>query len=53
MKTADKQMLFKNCLYSGTKPTNTVYINTIASYIRHIYNDPLELYYKSKDNKDT
>lgn len=53
MKTADKQMLFKNCLYSGTKPTNTVYINTIASYIRHLYNDPLELYYKSKNNKDT
>ena len=50
MKIADKQMLFENCLVTGTKPTNAVYINTIASYIKHLYNDQLEIYYKNKNN---
>ncbi len=30
MKPVDKQMLFESCLANGTKPTNAMYINTIA-----------------------
>ena len=42
MKPVDKQMLFESCLANGTKPTNAMYINTIALYIKHLYNDQLE-----------
>lgn len=48
MKPVDKQMLFESCLANGTKPTNAMYINTIALYIKHLYNDQLEMYYKTK-----
>lgn len=48
MKPVDKQMLFESCLANGTKPTNAMYINTIALYIKHLYNDQLEMYYKKK-----
>ena len=34
MKPVDKQMLFESCLANGTKPTNAMYINTIALYIK-------------------
>lgn len=50
MKTVDKQMLFESCLANGTKPTNAMYINTIALYIKHLYNDQLEMYYKNKND---
>ena len=50
MKPVDKQMLFESCLANGTKPTNAMYINTIALYIKHLYNDQLEMYYKNKND---
>lgn len=27
-----------------------MYINTIALYIKHLYNDQLEMYYKNKND---
>lgn len=50
MKPVDRQMLFESCLANGTKPTNAMYINTIALYIKHLYNDQLEMYYKNKND---
>lgn len=48
MNTQDKQKLFENCYATDTRPTNSLYITTIAKYIMELYKDPLDIYFKNK-----